>query len=145
MNQDDNKIFISKNLKISDKSLENAIREILFDSENVINWDKAVASFKRNMPELSAENISQITVDEDKCQLLAEKIINNEISESQSERADEVDIDAIQPDLSQDIPALLYILYGLVDGEDYVIMNDHIMIPTPGDQIWAEVNRDLGN
>lgn len=57
MNSDDNKVFISKNLKISDKSLENAIREILFDSENVINWDRAVEAFKQNMPELNNQSL----------------------------------------------------------------------------------------
>lgn len=52
-NSNAERAFISKNLKISDKSLEHAIRRIIFDPENIIDWSKAVKVFKEDMPELN--------------------------------------------------------------------------------------------
>lgn len=143
MSYDSNKAFISKNLKIGDKSLEIAIREILFDPENVINWDKAVSTFKRNMPELT---ITSIEFDADKCLRLASSILDKKMNNKQQARAQVVNLDMYEnaETLAQELDVLLYIKYGLEDGEDYQLMNNSLMMVNPKDPIWTAVRHDLG-
>lgn len=137
------KAFISKNLKIADKSLENAIRHIIFDPDNIIDWDKAVKVFKENMPELSS---TAIELDFDKCMYAASNILNGSMNNRQRDRAEEVDLDIYvdAETLAQEINVLLYIKYGLEDGEDYQLMNNSIMMVNPRDAIWTAVRIDLG-
>lgn len=137
------KAFISKNLKIADKSLENAIRQIIFDPDNTIDWAKAVNAFKENMPELVS---TAIEIDFDKCIRAASFILDGKMNNLQAERAEEIDLDIYLDDesLAEDINVLLYIKYGLQDGEDYQLMNNSIMMVNPRDAIWTAVRNDLG-
>lgn len=61
------------------------------------------------------------------------------------DRCDDIDfsIYASAEDLAEDIPAILYILYGLEDGEDYQIMNNSVMYSDTADSIWKQVEQDL--
>ena len=48
------KAFISMEVlsQISDKSVQNTVRQIFFDENNSVDWSKALTVTKENMPEL---------------------------------------------------------------------------------------------
>lgn len=54
MREQETKEIISVEIlnKMKDQSAANILRDILFDSDNKINWDKASDSIITNMPEL---------------------------------------------------------------------------------------------
>lgn len=151
----DPKSFVSENLRIQDKSLEYAVRQILFDENNTIDWDKAAQILMKHMPELKNE-LTSVSIDLDKCYALADSIITGELEldENQQERAEDVvDFNSSSPqELGEDISTLLYVLYGLVDGEDYQVANNSILIVYPSGEpfrsqtakIWREIAEKIG-
>lgn len=146
------KVWISRNLKIADKSMENAIRQILFDTENTINWDRAVKAFQLNMPELSTEYEipDTITLDSSKCVNVAHIILDGVLSEDQLQRADEIalfdfyDEDSLAYELSQETSSMLYVMYGIENGRDYELTNNVIKIIDRTNPIWKQIELDLG-
>jgi len=45
--------------QIKDKSIQNIIRGIIFNSSNKIDWDDALYRVYKNMPELIMEEVTQ--------------------------------------------------------------------------------------
>jgi len=45
--------------QIEDKSIQNIIRGIIFNSSNKIDWDDALYRVYKNMPELIMEEVTQ--------------------------------------------------------------------------------------
>jgi len=45
--------------QIEDKSIQNIIRGIIFNSSNKIDWDDALYKVYKNMPELIMEKVTQ--------------------------------------------------------------------------------------
>jgi len=45
--------------QIEDKSIQNIIRGIIFNSDNKIDWDDALYKVYKNMPELIMEEVAQ--------------------------------------------------------------------------------------
>jgi len=45
--------------QIEDKSIQNIIRGIIFNSDNKIDWDDALYKVYKNMPELIMEEVTQ--------------------------------------------------------------------------------------
>lgn len=61
------------------------------------------------------------------------------------DRCDDLDFSIYSSvaDLAEDIPAILYILYGLEDGEDYQMMNNSVMYADTANSIWKQVEDEL--
>ena len=88
----------------------------------------------------SSNGYATIEVDEDKAHDVAVDIMNG-IWDDQINGRDE-DIEWMYEsadDLAQDIPAILYLLFGLEDREDYQIMNDtSIMYTDTANGLWKQ-------
>lgn len=88
--------------------------------------------------------IKAIELNETKVYDKAVDIWNNDIDEAATDRCDDIEFiyDSVD-ELAQDIPAILYIIYGLEDGEDYQIMNNSIMYSDTANSIWKQVEDEL--
>lgn len=85
-----------------------------------------------------------ITINMKKVKELAEIISNNvKIPSSWDDRADYVDIysNGLQ---EVDISAVIYVVSGLEDGEDYQIFNNSIQCVDPTDERWNSVRKYIG-
>lgn len=67
------------------------------------------------------------------------------IDEAAVDRCDDIDfsIYTSAEDLAEDVPAMLYILYGLEDGEDYQMMNNSVMYSDTANSIWKQAEAEL--
>lgn len=82
-----------------------------------------------------------ITINRKKAKELAEIISNNvRIPSSWNDRADYVDV--YSSGLQEiDISAVIYVISGLEDGEDYQIFNNSIQCVDPTDKRWDSVRK----
>ena len=95
---------------------------------------KVTASYNGN-------GYATIEVDEGKAQDVAEEIMNGDWDDRMNGRDEDIEwgIYESSDDLAQDIPAILYLLFGLEDGEDYQIMNDtSIMYTDTANGLWKQ-------
>lgn len=90
----------------------------------------------------SSNGCATIEVDEDKAHDVAVDIMNGIWDDQINGRDEDIKwgIYESADDLAQDIPAILYLLFGLEDGEDYQLMNDtSIMYTDTANGLWKEV------
>ena len=90
----------------------------------------------------SKDNTMIIEIHEDCAHDLAIDIINGVWDDQIGYRADDVDWEMYDSsaDLAEDIPTILYLMFGLQDGEDYQILNGRsIMCRNANDSRWNEV------
>lgn len=89
----------------------------------------------------SSNGYATIEVDEDKAQEIAEEIMNGDWDDQINGRDEDIEwgIYESSDDLAQDIPAILYLLFGLENGEDYQIMNvTSIMYTDTANGLWKQ-------
>ena len=89
----------------------------------------------------SSNGYATIEVDEGKAQGVAEEIMNGDWDDQINGRDEDIEwgIYESADDLAQDIPAILYLLFGLEDGEDYQIMNGtSIMYTDTANGLWKQ-------
>ena len=89
----------------------------------------------------SSSGYATIEVDEGKAQDVAEEIMNGDWDDQINGRDEDIEwgIYESADDLAHDIPAILYLLFGLEDGEDYQIMNDtSIMYTDTANGLWKQ-------
>ena len=62
MKEVESKKIISEEIlnRMNDQSAADVLRDILFNSENKINWDKAFESIQKHMPELKMFDLKLI-------------------------------------------------------------------------------------
>lgn len=90
----------------------------------------------------SKDNTMIIEIDEDCAHDLAIDIMNGVWDDQIDYRADDVDWGMYEnsAELAEDIPTILYLMFGLQDGEDYQILNgSSIMCRNANDSRWNEV------
>ena len=90
----------------------------------------------------SQDNTMIIEIDEDCAHDLAIDIMNGVWDDQIDYRADDVDWVMYEnsAELAEDIPTILYLMFGLQDGEDYQMLNDSsIMCRNANDSRWNEV------
>lgn len=90
----------------------------------------------------SKDNTMIIEIDEDCAHDLAIDIMNGVWDDQIDYRADDVDwgIYDSSAELAEDIPTILYLMFGLQDGEDYQMLNGRsIMCRNADDSRWNEV------
>ena len=90
----------------------------------------------------SEDNTMIIEIDEDCAHDLAIDIIDGVWDDQIGYRADDVDWGMYEnsAELAEDIPTILYLMFGLQDGEDYQILNGRsIMCRNANDSRWNEV------
>ena len=90
----------------------------------------------------SEDNTMIIEIDEDCAHDLAIDIINGVWDDQIGYRADDVDWEMYDSsaELAEDIPTILYLMFGLQDGEDYQMSNGRsIMCRNANDSRWDEV------
>ena len=90
----------------------------------------------------SEDNTMIIEIDEDCAHDLAIDIINGVWDDQIDYRADDVDWGMYDSsaELAEDIPTILYLMFGLQDGEDYQTLNGtSIMCRNANDSRWDEV------
>lgn len=89
----------------------------------------------------SSNGYATIEVDEGKAQGVAEEIMNGDWDDQINGRDEDIEwgIYESADELAKDIPAILYLLFGLEDGEDYQIMNDtSIMYTDTANGLWKQ-------
>ena len=89
----------------------------------------------------SSNGYATIEVDEGKAQGVAEEIMNGDWDDQINGRDEDIEwgIYESSDDLAHDIPAILYLLFGLEDGEDYQIMNGtSIMYTDTANGLWKQ-------
>lgn len=82
-----------------------------------------------------------IEVDADKAHDVAVDIMNGVLDDQLNGRDEDIEwgIYESADDLAQDIPAILYLLFGLEDGEDYQLMNGtSIMYTDTANSLWKQ-------
>lgn len=90
----------------------------------------------------SKDNTMIIEIDEDCAYDLAIDIMNGVWDDQIGYRADDVDWGMYDSsaELAEDIPTILYLMFGLQDGEDYQMLNGRsIMCRNANDSRWNEV------
>lgn len=90
----------------------------------------------------SKDNTMIIEIDEDCAYDLAIDIMNGVWDDQIGYRADDVDWGMYEnsAELAEDIPTILYLMFGLQDGEDYQMLNGRsIMCRNANDSRWNEV------
>lgn len=90
----------------------------------------------------SQDNTMIIEIDEDCAHDLAIDIMNGVWDDQIGYRADDVDWGMYEnsAELAEDIPTILYLMFGLQDGEDYQMLNGRsIMCRNANDSRWNEV------
>lgn len=90
-------------------------------------------------PEESFEG--DVDIDEEKLMNLQMKIVAGKIH---NQRMEEIDTSMFDSWEDVDLPTVLYVVFGLEEGEDYQISNDAIMIADEGNLVWDQVRRKLG-
>lgn len=89
----------------------------------------------------SSKGYATIEVDPDKARYVAIDIMNGDWDDQMNGRDEDIEwgIYESADDLAQDVPAILYLLFGLEDGEDYQIMNDtSIMYTDTANGLWKQ-------
>lgn len=89
----------------------------------------------------SSNGYATIEVDEDKAHDVAVDIMNGIWDDQINGRDEDIEwgIYESADDLAHDIPAILYLLFGLEDGEDYQIINDtSIMYTDTANGLWKQ-------
>lgn len=89
----------------------------------------------------SSEGYATIEVDTDKARNIAEDIMNGVWDDQINGRDEDIEwgIYESADDLAQDVPAILYLLFGLEDGEDYQLMNGtSIMYIDTANGLWKQ-------
>lgn len=89
----------------------------------------------------STSGYATIEVDTDKARNIAEDIMNGVWDDQINGRDEDIEWGMYSsPDaLAVDIPAILYLLFGLEDGEDYQLMNDtSIMYTDTANGLWKQ-------
>ena len=89
----------------------------------------------------SSTGYATIEVDEDKAHDVAVDIMNGVWDDQINGRDEDIEwgIYESADDLAYDIPAILSLLFGLEDGEDYQIMNDtSIMYTDTANGLWKQ-------
>ena len=90
----------------------------------------------------SQDNTMIIEIHEDCAYDLAIDIMNGVWDDQIGYRADDVDWGMYEnsAELAEDIPTILYLMFGLQDGEDYQMLNGRsIMCRNANDSRWNEV------
>ena len=90
----------------------------------------------------SKDNTRIIEINEDCAHDIAIDIINGVWDDQIDYRADDVDWGMYEnsAELAEDIPTILYLMFGLQDGEDYQMLNgSSIMCRNANDSRWNEV------
>ena len=89
----------------------------------------------------STSGYATLEVDRDKARDVAEDIMNGGWDDQFNERDEDIDWGTYDSadDLAEDIPAILYLLFGLEDGEDYQMMNGtSIMYTDTANGLWKQ-------
>ena len=98
--------------------------------------------FPKAVTASSKDNTMIIEIHEDCAYDLAIDIMNGVWDDQIGYRADDVDWGMYEnsAELAEDIPTILYLMFGLQDGEEYQILNGRsIMCRNANDSRWNEV------
>ena len=76
----------------------------------------------------SSDGIATLEIDEGKVRDVAEEIMNGYWDDQINGRDEDIEWGEYESadDLAHDVPAILYLLFGFEDGEDYQLINDTI-------------------